>query len=224
MFDFLGCDCYIAFSLFQQTDIKNLLKAALVMCPHKYCRCFLQERTVTFSQASTPTNIASTGKQDGVRMPKELFVPWTLYFLKRDVDSSSKRSTISSKESVGPKAVHDDPTEEQQINSEVDSGLIDPAFLDALSEELLAEVLPLNMVKAALQHAQVECVNSFSGQVYHKCYMSYAYYPNGISRNTSSGESQVFRGSCTILSDDVGWGLRRLSSTVMGMNHDSRKL
>ncbi|KAF9604845.1 hypothetical protein IFM89_010520 [Coptis chinensis] len=46
-------------------------------------------------------------------------------------------------------------------------------------------------VKAAVQHAQVECGNSISGQVYlHKCYMSYAYYPNGISKKTSSGTKQ----------------------------------
>ncbi|KAF9624391.1 hypothetical protein IFM89_010779 [Coptis chinensis] len=256
-----------------------------------------------FSQASTPTNTASAGKQDGVRMPKELFVPWTLYFLKRDVDSSSKRSTIRSKgrescslwerdhvksitfesivfiraqvvyilvleqlpqvissldahteeglhrglqnveylealvskkvlpladlqparmrrsnaslgntmpassrdaslqsvsevsESVGPEAVHDGPTEEQQINSEVDSGSINPAFLDALPEELCAEVL-------STQHGQA--AQPSNSQPHQIGYLK-------------TGESQVFQGSCTILSDDVGWGLRRLSSTITGL-------
>ncbi|KAL5702457.1 hypothetical protein ACHQM5_027675 [Ranunculus cassubicifolius] len=43
-------------------------------------------------------------------------------------------------------------------------------------------------VKSAVQKAQVECGSSISGQVYlHKCYMSYAYYPNGISKKSFSG-------------------------------------
>ncbi|KAF5181954.1 Cysteine-rich repeat secretory protein [Thalictrum thalictroides] len=48
-----------------------------------------------------------------------------------------------------------------------------------------------NCVKSAVQQAQVECGSSISGQVYlHKCYMSYAYYPNGISKKTFSGTKQ----------------------------------
>ncbi|OVA02321.1 Gnk2-homologous domain [Macleaya cordata] len=42
-------------------------------------------------------------------------------------------------------------------------------------------------VKTVVQQAQVECGSSISGQIYlHKCYMSYSYYPNGISRKSSS--------------------------------------
>ncbi|KAF6173526.1 hypothetical protein GIB67_042656 [Kingdonia uniflora] len=43
-------------------------------------------------------------------------------------------------------------------------------------------------VKSAVQKAKVECGNSISGQVYlNKCYISYTYYPNGISKKSPSG-------------------------------------
>ncbi|KAF8388286.1 hypothetical protein HHK36_026952 [Tetracentron sinense] len=45
-------------------------------------------------------------------------------------------------------------------------------------------------VKSAVQRAQVECGSSISGQIYlHKCYMSYNYYPNGVSRKSFSGRT-----------------------------------
>ncbi|KAF9603290.1 hypothetical protein IFM89_034639 [Coptis chinensis] len=62
---------------------------------------------------------------------------------------ASLQSVSEVSESAGPEAVRDGPTEEQQINSEVDSGSIDPAFLDALPEELRAEVLSTQHGQAA---------------------------------------------------------------------------
>ncbi|KAJ4968062.1 hypothetical protein NE237_014763 [Protea cynaroides] len=46
-------------------------------------------------------------------------------------------------------------------------------------------------VKTAVQKAQVECGSAISGQVYlHRCFISYSYYPNGITRRSSSGIGQ----------------------------------
>ncbi|XP_043706662.1 plasmodesmata-located protein 2-like [Telopea speciosissima] len=46
-------------------------------------------------------------------------------------------------------------------------------------------------VKTAVQKAQVECGSAISGQVYlHRCFISYSYYPNGITRKSSSGIGQ----------------------------------
>ncbi|KAI3974868.1 hypothetical protein MKX01_004979 [Papaver californicum] len=43
-------------------------------------------------------------------------------------------------------------------------------------------------VKTVVQKSQVECGSSISGQIYlNKCYMTYTYYPNGISKNSSPG-------------------------------------
>ncbi|KAK9146224.1 hypothetical protein Sjap_006127 [Stephania japonica] len=45
-------------------------------------------------------------------------------------------------------------------------------------------------VKTSVQRAQVECGSSVSAQIYlHKCFLSYAYYPNGVNRKSSSGGS-----------------------------------
>ncbi|XP_042516550.1 plasmodesmata-located protein 2-like [Macadamia integrifolia] len=46
-------------------------------------------------------------------------------------------------------------------------------------------------VQTAVQKAQVECGSAISGQVYlHRCFISYSYYPNGITRKSSSGIGQ----------------------------------
>lgn len=44
-------------------------------------------------------------------------------------------------------------------------------------------------VKEAVQRAQVECGKAVAGQVYlNRCYMSYSYYPNGVSGHSALGE------------------------------------
>ncbi|RZC84915.1 hypothetical protein C5167_047701 [Papaver somniferum] len=44
-------------------------------------------------------------------------------------------------------------------------------------------------VKTVVQKSQVECGSSISGQIYlNKCYMTYTYYPNGISKKDSPGD------------------------------------
>ncbi|KAL5714333.1 HECT-type E3 ubiquitin transferase [Ranunculus cassubicifolius] len=68
------------------------------------------------------------------------------------IPASSRDASLQSvsevSENAGQEAGQDAVTEEQQINREADSGSIDPAFLDALPEELRAEVL-------STQHGQV---------------------------------------------------------------------
>lgn len=44
-------------------------------------------------------------------------------------------------------------------------------------------------VKEALQQAEEVCGRAVSGQIYlFRCYISYKYYPNGVSGDESSGE------------------------------------
>ncbi|KAF8392136.1 hypothetical protein HHK36_022478 [Tetracentron sinense] len=46
-------------------------------------------------------------------------------------------------------------------------------------------------VKTAVQRAQVECGSSISGQAYlDRCYVTYSYYPNGVSKKSFSGTGQ----------------------------------
>ncbi|WOH08632.1 hypothetical protein DCAR_0728076 [Daucus carota subsp. sativus] len=45
-------------------------------------------------------------------------------------------------------------------------------------------------VKTAVQRAQVECGSSSSGQIYlHMCFITYAYYPNGVPKMSSPSSS-----------------------------------
>ncbi|XP_047336420.1 plasmodesmata-located protein 2 isoform X2 [Impatiens glandulifera] len=46
-------------------------------------------------------------------------------------------------------------------------------------------------VKNAVEKVKIECGNSISAQIYlQKCYISYTYYPNGVSPRTQSGTGQ----------------------------------
>lgn len=46
-------------------------------------------------------------------------------------------------------------------------------------------------VKEAVQRAEVECGKAISGQVYlNRCYLSYSYYPNGVTGHSSLGSGQ----------------------------------
>ncbi|KAF5205538.1 cysteine-rich repeat secretory protein 3-like [Thalictrum thalictroides] len=55
-------------------------------------------------------------------------------------------------------------------------------------------------VKSAVQKAQVECGSSISGQIYlQKCFISYSYFPSGISRKSYSEEARQNSGRTVAL-------------------------
>ncbi|XP_057484730.1 plasmodesmata-located protein 2-like isoform X1 [Actinidia eriantha] len=70
------------------------------------------------------------------------------------------------------------------------TGTYESVFVLGQCEGDLGSVDCVDCVKSAVDRAKSECGDSISGQIYfQKCYVSYAYYPNGVPTSSSSRKS-----------------------------------
>ena len=70
------------------------------------------------------------------------------------------------------------------------TGTYESVFVLGQCEGDLGSADCVDCAKSAVDRAQSECGDSISGQIYlQKCYVSYAYYPNGVSTTTTKSDS-----------------------------------